>query len=176
MRTPWTVDPRARAVTLPDVPYLALVVVITLGAAGVSGGVSVGVLLATATIGVAAVQDAREGRISNGTSLVALVASVTAWLSAGLPVWSAAIAAAYGLLLVAAWTFGVVGGGDVKLLPSAALTVGVVGGPLLLVPVMVMIGLVTAVWMVASREQTAPFAPGMFSGVIVGILAAPLLP
>ena len=114
---------------------------------------------------VAAAIDAREHRIPNTLSAAAAAAGVLAWAEAGAPLDAFGIALVVAVLLLIAYDWDLMGGGDVKLIPSLALAAAASSpfatGAILRVGVFgVLLFGIAAVWGALHGNKQAPLAVG----------------
>jgi Flp pilus assembly protein protease CpaA len=127
-------------------------------------GYPLALALVLALAAAASATDALTFTIPNRLALVTAVAALVAFAGAGAPVPAILAAAIIGVLLLIGFELDVMGGGDVKLLPSLALAAASVGDPALLWPRLTTFALVlcsTAVlWALAHGHKQAPLAVG----------------
>jgi Flp pilus assembly protein protease CpaA len=135
------------------------------GALGALVGLGPAVLIALAA---ATAVDLKQLRIPNNVSLLAWCLAALTWYLQGAPLWVLAVAGAIGILGLVLYLAGGLGGGDVKLLPAAALGVlpatehALIAGSLLLL----VMGVVTVTlhYTDPQKSKTQPLAPGIFLG------------
>jgi prepilin peptidase CpaA len=129
------------------------------------------VLLAAAT--AASITDGLSYRIPNAAAATAAVTSVAVWVTAGapLPAFLLALCAAAGLLGL--WEAGVLGGGDVKLVPALVLGVCSTAPPAFAWLPAVMLGMglyaFATVFAALIGERRLPLAVG--AGLVLVLLA-----
>lgn len=140
------------------------------------------VLVAVGILVLAAITDARSRRIPNplplALALIGLV-RIGAMLATGGAAAAAAadLAAASAVFIIAAaaFCFGLLGGGDTKLLAGAALWLGVASVGAFLLATALIGGLLALGWLVASRLHPGVGATGVPYGIAIaggGILAS----
>lgn len=146
-------------------------------------GVGAAIFVVVAIGAVAAVVDARTGRIPNRLVAMAAVAVAVAVLTSivvdgpGAAPWSTlvgAIAFAGPLLVCHLVAPDSIGFGDVKLAAVAGAALGLVDGRLGLLALCISTG-ATAIAGVVGRRSTLPLGPGLMLGTAVAALTAPII-
>jgi len=111
----------------------------------------------------AAAADLWDRRIPNVFSLLAAITATLWWNAQGAPLSALVVAAVVGALLFAGWQRDLIGGGDVKLIPSLALAAASASGTFaggLAHAAMLCMGLVALAWLAAPGARQAPLAAG----------------
>jgi prepilin peptidase CpaA len=132
-------------------------------------------------------RDLADRTISNRLNAVVALLAPISWIAAGLPLWpdvalQVALAGIVFALFTAAFAFGMMGGGDVKLLTALALwRVPLVGGEPMFAPLLSLLtimaiagGILTGGMVVRHRRRKAPGQPEIPYGVAIaaGAIAA----
>lgn len=110
----------------------------------------------------AAFGDARSHRIPNTLSIITAATAVCAWVAAGASINALIVAAIVAAGLYALFDAGLMGGGDVKLLPSLTLAAASAGGaeaPRAVIFLCVLFT-VASIWGMLSRQREIPLAVG----------------
>ena len=152
----------------------AVSVTLTAAAALVCGAPPAFAALLLIAVAAAAI-DAREHRIPNVLSAAAAVAGVLTWAESGAPLDAFGIALAVAVLLLIAYDWNLMGGGDVKLIPSLALAAAAsspfVTGAILRVGVFVVLLFgIAAVWGALHGNKQAPLAVGAPLALAVAVV------
>ncbi|SDH50982.1 prepilin peptidase [Microbacterium sp. 77mftsu3.1] len=113
---------------------------------------------------VAAVTDAYRHTIPNRISLLAAVAAAGVWTAAGAPVTALLMAAVLAAVLLTLWTADLMGGGDVKLIPSLALAAAATGpadaATARLGVLLILLWGISSLWAAGQRSSDVPLAVG----------------
>lgn len=116
----------------------------------------------------AAIVDQETMRIPNVYSILAALLALGSWATSGFAMWALAVSVSVGIFALILYAFGGIGGGDVKLLPSAALGI-LPSGPEAVLAASVLL-LLAGIWLVLLHvtgrgvRRTEPMAPGIFLG------------
>ena len=124
----------------------------------------------------AAVTDVRSRIISNKLNIVIALLAPLYWLASGIPAWpdmALQVALSIGIfaLFAALFAFGLMGGGDVKLLAAVALWFPWQALPLLLVIMAVLGGVITLVTVIHHKVTKRLGQPEVPYGVAIALAA-----